>query len=445
MAARHLAALVWLGTALACAGALAPGGVQPESAPALEQELSQHPGDPGLELRLAKAYYADGRFDNARQALAVVLAANPTNAEARAYLGLTYEGLVRYDSARTVYIELLASKVDRHVRQLLSGRLVLLTRKELQLAAKQAIARESELAHRSPDPNTVAVMPFRYTGTDTTLRPLERAIAAVVVTDLAQVHQLKLVERTRVQALLDELALADSGLVDRASGARSGRLVGAGEVVQGQFGTGPANALRIDATVVRATDAQVQAVGSNADELRALFAIEKAVVFQLLERLGITLTPEEQVAISERPTQNLAAFLLYGRGLEAEDRGDFTAAAQAFQQAAHLDPGFRAAAQQAAASGAAQAAAAGPMTDLAGAVNGGTPGGAGTGSTGAATLLGAINGAVPTGASALASVVASSTISLPQSDPNRIAEGSSTDGPARAALVGHIVILIPRP
>ena len=82
-------------------------------------------------------------------------------------------------------------------------------------------------------------MPFRYTGSDTTLRPLERGLAAIVVTDLSRVRRLRLVERERLQVLLDELQLAASGRVDPASGARSGRLIGAGQVVQGQFAEVP--------------------------------------------------------------------------------------------------------------------------------------------------------------------------------------------------------------
>ena len=46
------------------------------------------------------------------------------------------------------------------------------------------------------------------------------------------------------------------------------------------------------------------------------------------------------------PTRNLQAFLAYSQGLEAEARGDYEAAAQAFQRAQELDPGFSEAANQ---------------------------------------------------------------------------------------------------
>ncbi len=431
----------------ACARPTTSGarGPTPTDLAALEAQRAQHPEDAALQLRLAKAYYAANRFSDARAALAVVFQARPSD-EARAYLGLTYEGLNQFDSARTVYTELLAAKRGGSVTRLLSGRLVLLTRHELQYQARQAIAREATLAATPPDPNTVAVMPFRYTGSDTTLRPLERGLAAIVVTDLSRVRRLRLVERERLQVLLDELQLAASGRVDPASGARSGRLIGAGQVVQGQFAEVPNANFRIDAAVVRATDAQVAATGSGADQLRALFDIEKQVVLQLLDRMGITLTPAEQAAISERPTRDIQAFLLYSRGLEAQDRGDFRGASQSFQAAAQRDPSFSAAQQQASVSQSAEVATAAPPSEVAIAVAlPETPTGGGAPPSG--TLANALEGTNPTGGGLASSLPGAgpSTDALPPPAPGLICESVSCDGPARAALIGILLIIITRP
>src|SRR5712692_6099037 len=446
--------------ALACAMVLAgcaggarssggPATVSPADLTALETERSQHPTDPEVNLRLARAYYAVQRYADARGALQVVLVAQPGNTSARAYLGLTYEGLEQYDSARAVYTRLLADQPppSRAVRRLLDGRLALLTRKELQQRARFAIARESLLVRTPPDSNTIAVMPFRYTGADSSLRPLERGLAALVVTDLSRVRRLRLVEREQLQVLLDELQLAASGRVDPATGARSGRLVGASEVVEGQFSEVPTANFRVDASVVRASDAVIAATGSGSDKLLALFDIEKTVVFQLLDKLAITLTPGERSAISERPTHDIQAFLLYSRGLEARDRGDFVGASQAFQAAAKRDPGFSAAAQDAQLSQAAQTATTTPPTEVAATVGGGGGGGVGTAppAPNQGTLTAAINSAVPSGASNVSATPTSGTIQqLPPTDPNRICEGAGCAG-VRSVLTGTIIIIIKRP
>ena len=63
---------------------------------------------------------------------------------------------------------------------------------------------------RRPGPrrqNAVAVFPFRYVGPTTELRPLGRGLTHMMITDLSKLSRLTLLERERVQALVDELAL----------------------------------------------------------------------------------------------------------------------------------------------------------------------------------------------------------------------------------------------
>jgi hypothetical protein len=156
------------------------------------------------------------------------------------------------------------------------------------------------------------------------------------------VTRLRLLERERVQALVDELALTDSGRVDP-SPAHGVPGCSAGQVVQGTLQETTGGRYRLDGTIVNATDAAVLATGAADDDLRQLFAMEKEVVVELLRRLGITLTPAEERALSERPTADLQAFLAFSRGLEAEDRGDFSAAEREYEAAMQADPGFRSA------------------------------------------------------------------------------------------------------
>jgi len=66
--------------------------------------------------------------------------------------------------------------------------------------------------------------------------------------------------------------------------------------------------------------------------MEQLLDAQKQVVFQLLDRLGVQLTPAERTSLQERPTKDLQAFLLYSRGLAAEDAGDFGGAANLFNQ-----------------------------------------------------------------------------------------------------------------
>jgi TolB-like protein len=326
----------------ACAGGPAPQGPAPADIPALEAAQQQHPRDAGLLTRLGIAYYDDKQYGRSRDVLNSALTITPQNYAAHVYLGLAYEELGQLDSARASYNTAAAQARDAAQRGQVEDRLILLTRKELRDAARRAIAQESTLSPTPPAANAVAVFPFRYLGTNAELAPLGRGLTHLMITDLGKLSRLTLLERERVQALVDELALNESGRVDPVTGARSGRLLRAGRVVQGSVQEVAGNSdLRLDAAVVDATNSTVVATGTGSEQLQQLFTLEKQVLFRLLDQMGMTLTPAERRALSERPTADMQAFLAFSRGLEADDRGDFAAADAAYSAAVARDPNFR--------------------------------------------------------------------------------------------------------
>src|SRR5204863_5018799 len=171
------------------------------------------------------------------------------------------------------------------------------------------------------------------------------------------------------------------------------------------------------------------------------FDIEKQVVLQLLDRMGITLTPAERAAISKRPTRDIQAFLLYSRGLEAQDQGAFRSASQSFQAAAQRDPGFGAAQLQAQQSQAADVATTTPSSEVANTV---APPESPPPPSG--TLAGALGGTNPTGGDVASTLPGAGSLNtLPPTVPSPICESASCDGPARAALIGILLITVRRP
>ncbi|MGH7592195.1 MAG: CsgG/HfaB family protein, partial [Gemmatimonadales bacterium] len=343
-----LLVLTLCATLAGCASGMSGPQVKPQELPALEAQTKAHPTDSDLFTRLGIGYYEVKNWDRARDALRTAVSLDHRDYRATIYLGLSDEELGQFDSARAAYVSARPLATSGARRTELDNRLVLLTRREMLASAQQAIAQEATLSQTPPEPNTVAVMPFHYAGADTSLAPLGRGLTQLVVNDLGQVARLKLLERERVQALADELKLAQDGRVDPATAARSGRLLRADQVVQGTLADAASgNDLRLDANVVNTTTSQVTATGAATDQLQQLFDAEKDVVLQLLQRMGITLTPAEQQSIQQKPTRSLQAFLAFSRGLVAEDNGDYGAAAGFFNSAASQDPGFQAAKAQA--------------------------------------------------------------------------------------------------
>ena len=354
-----------------CAAGTGANRVAPNDVPALEAQVSQRPGDGPLLTRLGVAYYGQKNWGRARDVLKAAAVLDRSNYRGLVYLGLTYEELGQLDSARATYTQARLRARGNRQRGELDNRLQLLTHKEIQVAARAALAQEATLSQTPPQANTIAVFPFRYVGTNEEMRPLERGIAQLIVADLSKVRSLKLLEREQVQALVDEMRLAADGRVDPATGARSGRLLRAQNVVQGSIQEPTPTSIQLDANAINSVTSSVAATGSAGGAMEQILDAQKQVVFQLLDRLGVAVTPAERQALEERPTRNLQAFLLYSKGLAAEDAGDFGSAAGFFNQASSRDPSFRDAGSRAAASSSMSSASSTPADQMAGGESGG--------------------------------------------------------------------------
>ena len=334
-----LSALLVAGLAACATGGMSAG----DSVTRLEQQQRTNPSSAPVNRSLGIAYYKANRNPEARAALETAAKIDPKDGTTSLYLGLTDEALGDLPAAKAAYSSYIQFGRTSRVRSQLQSRLAALTRKELTADAKTAVQQEASLSGQPGNPRTVAVMPLRFSGADTTLKALERGFADLLTTDLARSSQLTLVERSRMQALLDEMKLQQTGATDAATTVRAGKLVRAGRVVQGAILQVDGSTLRVDAAVVDVPTSQIQGSAQAADQLEQVFNLEKKLALDLFTQLGVTLTVAERTLIEQRPSRSIQAFLAYSRGLTAEDEGRYDDAGRFFNEAVRLDPGFSAA------------------------------------------------------------------------------------------------------
>lgn len=313
--------------------------------PALQVRVAQDSLDYAARIRLAEAHRRNGEQALAERLLEPLVEREPV---AAFHLGMVMEDLGRYADARRVYSQYLASGRSNALKAQVRGRLALLEKRELEMAVRDALAREQQLAGETPSPQTVGVFPFLAITDDPDMRPLGTALAEMLTTDLAQTDRLRVLERTQVQSLLREMRLGESGRVDPATAARSGRILGAGNIVQGRV-EAPGGDLSVQAVVVRVPTPEGTPLGTvrEQDALARLFDMQKRVALGIYEQMGIQLTAAERERVTRRATSNVQALIAFGYGLEAADAGDYAAAAAHFNRAATLDPAFAQAAQRA--------------------------------------------------------------------------------------------------
>jgi len=335
---RRIGSIVLVGM-VALATPCASFGQKPDATAKLEAARQKKPNDPAIARSLGIAYYKAGKFPEARSNLEVAVRLDPRDGAAALYLGLTAEEQKDIPAAKAAYQTYARFGKTAKVRKQIQARLAAITRQELQIAAKSAVAREQQLATQEGNITTVAVMPLKFVGPDTTLQPLERGLAELITTDLARTDQLVVVERARLQAMLNEIELQKRGLTDSSTNIRAGKLIAAGRIVSGQILQSPDH-LRVDAAIVNTTSSLVSGGATSENKLDELFAIEKAIVLQLFDSLGVKLTVAQRKEFDDRPTRSLPAFLAYSRGLKFEDQGKYDDAARSYQDAFRIDPSF---------------------------------------------------------------------------------------------------------
>ena len=210
-------------------------------------------------------------------------------------------------------------------------------------AARQAIAGERSLDATTLSERSVGVPPFAVLGRDTTLAALAYGLADLLTTDLARSGRLQVVDRLRLDAVLQEIRLVGTGRVDTATAPRVGRLVQARRLILGDLDQTGDGRLMLGASVADVATGETREAVAATARLDDILRAEKELAFQLFTRLGVALTPAERGAVEQLPTRNIAALLAYSRGVRFEAEGRYAEAAREYGQAVRLDPGFQAA------------------------------------------------------------------------------------------------------
>ena len=213
-------------------------------------------------------------------------------------------------------------------------------------AAKAALEGENRLDAGKIPARTLAVLPFGVAANDTLLKPLGFGLADLLMGDLSASPEIRLVERVQTNAMLRELNLVDEGVTDPRTAPRVGRLVGARRLLIGEASRADASTVRLSARVVDVIGGTVQDLVSADAPIDRIIDAEKALALLVFERLGITLSPAQRARVEKRQTPQLAALVAYGRGIQAEAKGDAAGSVAAFEEASRLDAAFTAARTQ---------------------------------------------------------------------------------------------------
>jgi len=227
------------------------------------------------------------------------------------------------------------------------GYLTLLQREAARRYATRVAAGERDAVRTATDRLHVALFPFASPAAPgapaSSASAFNRAVVAMITSDLAKVPALTVLERERIDALVQELKLAGSGLVDPATAAAPGRLLGAGTVVAGAVlnESGPqgpgSGRYRIDVAITDVPGRRVVGT-SEADGRQAeFFVLQKRITYGILAALDIRDLPP---GVHRVHTRSWEAYARFAAGLQALAEDRYDVARTAFAAALAIDPAF---------------------------------------------------------------------------------------------------------
>ncbi len=307
-----------------------------EAIPLYKEYLAQKPDSTDARSKLGFTYLKAGQMDNAIEEFEKVLKQKPGEPYSILYLGMAYLNKKEFGKAMAIWQQFRNKKqplVEEEIQRLLT----LLQIAENHNAAKTMLEDEKNLKTLKPEPNTVAVSYYQDLSPDKSLRAFQKALAAMVITELSKVKHFKVVERLRIQALLQEMKLGQTGILDPRSAPRVGRLLGVENIVVGTLTLGSIQATTSMSSTVKGG---VTGSASAKVEKENFFDLPGIITHNIAEIAGVELTSDEVKAIGIPQTTVYDAFINYGKGLDALDAGRWQDARNFFAKAVELDPKF---------------------------------------------------------------------------------------------------------
>jgi TolB-like protein len=188
-------------------------------------------------------------------------------------------------------------------------------------------------------PLTVAVAYFDNNTGSADLAPLGKGLADMIITDLAGLPSLQIVEREKLNQVLAELKLGKSRFVDPKTAQQLGRGLAAAYILTGGY-TLAGETLRLDCRIVEVATAKVVGGDKVEGKKQDFFALEKDLVQLLLDTLHVKVGAADRSRLRRNQTQSFVAFGRYAAGLDAQDQGDADKARALFQAALEADPNY---------------------------------------------------------------------------------------------------------
>ncbi len=199
------------------------------------------------------------------------------------------------------------------------------------------------------DMETIAVMYFdnmSISDDQEKLEPLSKGLMAMMIQDISKTDKLRVVERDRINFLLDELKLQQSDLTDKSTAVKMGKLVGAQTLLMGGFMKLDKNNFKIYGRLVSVETSEIIKAEEVEGDPDDIFELQKELVFKILDDLKVDVDKNTKDVIEQGKDAKYEALYHYSLGLALQDKNDYAGAFAEYRKALEISPGYAEAEEQ---------------------------------------------------------------------------------------------------
>jgi TolB-like protein len=181
-----------------------------------------------------------------------------------------------------------------------------------------------ELNERTKNKNAkrIAIIYFDNSSSEPALDKLKKGLADMLITDLSNINMLTIVERDKIESILQEQKLNNSKDFDPNTASKLGKLLGAQIILTGGYFE-MMGSLRVDARFIDVQTGKILKSDGVDGETSNFFKLQKQLTWKIVKNLDTKVSDEEKNFITKQGKQNKLTFedsKLYSAALDYYDK-----------------------------------------------------------------------------------------------------------------------------
>jgi TolB-like protein len=190
------------------------------------------------------------------------------------------------------------------------------------------------------DAKTIAISYFDNSSGDAKYNALSKGIADMLITDLSKVKGVTIVEREKLEKLLQEIKLGQSKYFDQSTAQKLGKGLGAQNILTGSFYVLD-NVIRLDARLIDVQTGGVIFAEQVSGNKNNFFALHQQLANLLAKNINVPYSPDLSGLYKAGEEVTLKEVVNFSNALELQDVGMSSDAKQILEKTIKDNPKFR--------------------------------------------------------------------------------------------------------